>query len=220
MALTTTAKVKTLLGVRGTGDDARWDALRVAAEAVAKSFCKADVESASYTEYLDGNGTRHLALRRRPVTAVTSVEVAQFGSYGQGNESPYVAWTAGVDWALEYTATGPANSSKTGVLVRLKGNWPEHRSAVRDGTLAWERVPGLGNVRVVYTAGYTTIPDDLQLAVAEICGYLFRTSYRGGRDYGERLGDHSYMVPMARIREAPELGSVRQILTRYRELPW
>lgn len=218
MALTTTTKVQTLLGVRAGQQLARWDALRVASEAVVEQYCKRKFESASYTEYLDGAGRRFLPLRRRPVTALTTVSLASRGTYGQGAVlNPYVALTDGVDYALHLKAT---STGDTGIVVKLNGVWPEHPGYAKVNTLSWEREPGLGNVKVEYTAGFATVPEDVQMAVAMISGYMYRTARRGGMDYSERLGDHSYMIPMERIRHAPELGSARQILSRYREMPW
>jgi hypothetical protein len=220
VALTTTAQVKTYLGVPQDRDPARWDALRVAAEATVKGWCKREFESRTYTEYLAGTGSRFLVLRHRPVISVTSVSEALWGSWGQGDFSAYVPLVAGSDYALVYSSDDGTPLGRSGMLGRLKGYWPEHRGYVRLNTLALEKEPGLGNVQCVYVAGYATIPDDVQFAVAETAGYMYRTSKRGGADYSERLGDHSYMIPMSRIKTAPELSAVRQILSHYRELPW
>lgn len=222
MPLTTTAYVQTALGVPAGQDLARWDALRLAAEAAVENYCKRSFAVQNYTEYLYGNGTRYLTLRQRPVTSVATVLEAQWGSWGQGNDAAtvYVPLNAGDDYALVYGADAGAPLGRKGILAKLKGYWPEHRGYTKLYTLALEREPGLGNVKVVYTAGMSVIPQDLQFAVALVAAYMHRTAERGGKDYSERLGDHSYMIPMARIREAPDLGEPRQILSRYRELPW
>ena len=217
MALTTLDEVKTFLGVTTSSQNARWDALRAAAELFVKRWCRRDFESQQYTQFLDGTGTKFLALRHRPVTAVAEVSLASRWSYGAAGGPAYAALTEGHDWALQKRSR---STGDTGVLVRLNGNWPQHPGFARSHVLSWEQEPGLGNVKCVYTAGFTVIPEDLKLAVAQVAAFIHRTAKRGGLDYSERLGDHSYMIPMARIREAPALGTVRSILTQYRESPW
>ena len=217
MALLTLAEVKLYLGVGTTAFDDRLDALRGAAERVAQQWCKRELAQATYTEYLEGDGTAFLPLRQRPVQSLTSVALATRGSYGAipGDYTPLVA---GFDYTLRLreTATG-----ESGELVKLSGVWPQEQIH-HVGTLAWERRLGKGNVKAVYVAGYapSSVPEDIKYAIALIVGYMQRTARRGGTDYSERLGDHSYMIPMARIREAPDLGEARQILSVYREVGW
>jgi hypothetical protein len=103
-ALTTTVQLKTYLGVPQDRDPARWDALRVAAEAVVKGWCKREFESKTYTEYLAGTGSRFLVLRHRPVISVTSVSKPSGAAGAKADFSAYVPLVAGSDYALVYSS--------------------------------------------------------------------------------------------------------------------
>lgn len=48
--------------------------------------------------------------------------------------------------------------------------------------------------KVVYTGGYTTIPDDVQVAVCALAAALFRISARDSSLKSERIGDYSYTL--------------------------
>jgi hypothetical protein len=215
MPLTNLGEVKNFLGINTAAFDVRLDALRASAEALVERWCKRKFSQATYTEYLEGDGSAVLPLSQRPVSVVNSVALATRGSYG-AVPGDYTTLVAGFDYTLRLRESSLGNS---GELVKLTGVWPTQIDHYV-GRLSWERRAGLGNVKAVYTAGYTIIPDDIKYAVALVVGYMFRTAKRGGQDYSERLGDHSYMIPMARIREAPALGEARQILSVYRESGW
>ena len=51
---------------------------------------------------------------------------------------------------------------------------------------------GAQNVIVDYTAGYTTIPDDLRLAVMELLAYQYSVSGHDPLLMSEKIGDYSY----------------------------
>jgi hypothetical protein len=79
----------------------------------------------------------------------------------------------------------------------------------------WPR--GYGNIKVQYTYGFApgSVPDDIKLAIAVGCAICANTTKYGFPIVGENLGAHSYSLGFAR---EPEFGTVRQLLSRYRDL--
>ncbi len=107
--------------------------------------------SASYTEYYDGDGTQELILRNFPVTALASV-----------NDDPQRAFT--VNTAKNVSADVMLDGGSG--IVRLWAN---------GGVFLRAR----GNVKVVYTAGYSlaTMPYDIQQAARKMVAFLYRSGY-------------------------------------------
>jgi len=73
---------------------------------------------------------------------------------------------------------------------------------------------GRQNVRVKYTAGYATVPEDVQLACALAVADNFHRLERDGSLTSERLGDYSWSAGVERRELSPD---VRNILARYRD---
>ncbi len=304
MALTTVEATKIFLHISpdDTSQDAWLWALVPAACAAVKNYCKRELETAAYTEYVSGTGIQQLPLRQRPArvlaltgtlagTAVvtglsdTSLILAGMSCYGTGIPTTprptYVAsvdsatqvtlsaaatlsgakaltfgpgvWmdaggfygrgagafsqvplAEGVDWVGQYAVDG---TIKSGVLLRLGGGitgttmdaiWPWDW---RKGTLTARHPPawpaGIGNVKVVFHAGYGTdpaitggtLPEDLTAATCEIVAFMRRIIPLGGPLQSEHLGQYSYqLMQRLKVGDIPELGSARQILSRYREV--
>ena len=82
----------------------------------------------------------------------------------------------------------------------------------------WSR--GYGNIKVQYSAGYheDSIPADLQFAATTLSAFMLSTQPKGLPLQSESLGAYSYSVLTG--SEVPEIGTVRGILTRYREVSW
>lgn len=169
----------------------------------------------SYTEFYNGTGTPDLFLRNRPVTAVSSVYLDNNAYSGQGTD-PFPSTTlltAGTDYMLDLQSSGMC---KSGRLIRLSGGWPALKVATA-GRLVARTDIGRGNIKVTYTAGYTTIPDDLQSAVAMLVQVLRKTTKKGLPITSESLDYYSYQL--ASDSEATQqLGSMKQILASYKRL--
>jgi len=107
-----------------------------------------DPASAARTERLSGDGTVLLYPSYWPVTAVTSIGIENLG----------MTLTT-----MLYSAT---TDSYQDVFVPAHGEWLEMRapSDSTNGLGVWPR--GTGNIKLVYTAGYATIPADLKGAIA------------------------------------------------------
>jgi len=114
--------------------------------------------TASYTERLSGGLSSVLKLMHKPCTAVTSLTV---------NGSTWsVLTSAGTDTGQE-------------VFLPSHGMWLEARGYL------WPK--GNGNIQITYTAGYATIPEDIQQAVALLTLLLMEETNRlgiGGKTLG------------------------------------
>jgi hypothetical protein len=227
--LSTLAAVKLLLGVTDSSQDALLTQELTAADAAVKSYCKRDFEQASYTDYLSGNNNRDLLLRQRPVQTIDSVYEDLTGYWGQGPNAfgPAMQLTPGIDWVFVRDGNGVGES---GLLRRIGGLgliWPyygfQQGGSLAGGPLGpiWRR--GSGNVKVSYTAGYApgAIPADLQQAVNSLTIWLNYTRKRGGYPaQSESLGDYSVSLAVQALSQGqiPEMGTIRQLLAKYRDL--
>jgi hypothetical protein len=159
--------------------------------------------SQQFIEYHDGNGRSMLALDRRPATAITDLRVDANGYYGSGDNAfpESTVWQSGKDFALKRADESERNG---GLVIALRHAWPE----------------GRGNIKVAYTAGYTEIPRDLQLATHMLCAATRNAAETGAIKAQERLGDYSYQL-LVGSTQAPagvDVIEARSLLGRYKEL--
>lgn len=137
----------------------------------------------------------------------------------------------------------PDGSSKSGLLRRLgagycggllNGYWPSDRARgalTARGPVCWPE--GYGNVKVVNTAGWgvgpntvvnptsgsvANLPAELVNACCQVVAWMRRTLPRGASLDSETIGRYQYQLHFAVPGEAPEIGSVRQQLSRYRDV--
>jgi hypothetical protein len=74
---------------------------------------------------------------------------------------------------------------------------------------------GINNFRVQYTAGFATVPEDVQEACAELCGTYFAQRGRDMTLQAESIpGSHAYSVPGVTIDNIPE--RIAALLRPYR----
>ena len=182
MALTTVANVKEHCGIPAadtTEDNFLTPLVDQVLDALATRFNRA-IESATFTEYYDGDGDevdRILQLDNRPVTAVTSVHIDSKAYYGQGTD-PYPAAsliTEGVDFAVPRKDESEKNA---GQLVKIRGIWKA----------------GLGNIKVVYVAGYTTVPPQLELVANQLCALVRNSAEYGGLVEAGTVGKEAFKL--------------------------
>lgn len=219
MALATLAKVKALLGVTSSSQDVQLDALRLAADQAIKTDCDRAFESATYTEYYSGTGTRYLCLRETPVASITTIHLDYSGYYNQNPEPVFGSdklLTAGKDYALKIDRDG---MSFSGIVERINTVWAELNRAYVTGHVTTEVSPALGNIKVVYTAGYTTIPEDLQWALALIVRRMQQYAKIGWQLGMEKLRDYTYQLTAAK-HAISELGDVQRTLRMYKKVPY
>jgi hypothetical protein len=222
MALTTLANIKTLLGITSTKDDAQLTALQGAAEQILKSYCNQNFEKATYTEFYSGNDRKEIVLRQRPVLSITGVWVDFDGHFGAGTDTPFSSdtkLTAGTDYNLVLDGTwGNSAVSRCGILLRERTVWSQIPRVYVPGKLQPESFQSYGSIKVVYVAGFDPIPQDLQQAVAFLVAYLRRNLKLGGILTSEKLGSYSYALAAPGLDDSVELGTARQIASKYREV--
>lgn len=151
------------------------------------------------TEYVDGNAETSIYLRRWPIIEIASLYVDANGYYGSGDgafpeSSLFTANT-------QYRARRGGTDLCRGEVVRTDGlNWPI----------------GFGNIKVVYTAGYDPVPEDLKLAVM-----MLIKSHIAAQSTGITANYHSvthgeFSITLGDI-DGDNLASVKSLLSRFRE---
>ena len=131
--------------------------------------------------------------------------------------------TPGVDYCLvsdwPNAGSGTGEQSKSGIVLRIGAVWPQVIHTHR-GLLAVSHAPGYGNIKVVYSAGFTNIPPDWQLAEINAVAELRRSAAQGAPFQSESVaGDYSYqMASPEQIGKA--LWSVRSLLGTYQRWVW
>lgn len=202
MSLTTLPKVKIHLGISGSGEDDLLNQLIDEVDSVIQHYTgRKSFDSASRTEYLDGNGKDELFLAHRPLTDVTGVWVDPDGYYGKGTDAfpSEDEWTEGSYFVPQSEEAAEENAS---MLVAINRVWPE----------------GRGNIKVTYTAGYETIPADLELAANMLVALTRKGRKEGGPLESETLDRYSYkLLTSTNSKMYPEAGTIRSILSRYNQ---
>lgn len=141
--LATLAKVKSFLKLTVADDDTLLTMLLTAVDQDFKTRTNRAIESASYTEYYQGNGTSKLMLRHYPVTALTSIY-----------DDPDLEWNS--DDLIDSDDL-QISDADTGEIFYDGGIFTESKD--------------VENLKVTYTAGFATIPSDIEMAVIKKTAY-------------------------------------------------
>lgn len=162
-----------------------WDAILIdlinGVSAAIETYCcrKLKLQSTvSYTEYFDGQGGEAVTVKNRPITSVTSV-----------HDDPYQSYSA--DTLVDPTSYTIYNNEGRIELIN-----DDNRSIVSKGLF----YDGKNNVKVIYKAGYTTIPYDIEQAANKWVMKLFRQREKEGIA-SERLG--AYSVSYQDLKDIP-----------------
>lgn len=220
--LVTAAQTAAMLGMQLTDVGfAQIAALLPAADQAVKTYLQRDIEYQTYTEYLTGNNQQRITLRQTPVAAITNLWVNDSGYFGMNTDSPFdetTLLTQGQHYVLDIDQSD--GSSLSGIIFRIGAIWPIIARLVATNLLSPFQGPCLGNIKVEYSAGYQTIPADLQFAVALTANFMKRTiNYGGLMLENERLGDYAYSL-LVNPLYMQQAGSILQILGRYKEVGW
>ena len=79
----------------------------------------------------------------------------------------------------------------------------------------WGDFPtGIRNIRIVYTGGYSTLPDDLQNAVAMIAASMYQRSLRDQTLKQERVGDWGWTAADGSTNSIPP--AAQELLAAYK----
>jgi hypothetical protein len=144
--LTTRDNVKSYAGITGTQDDTKIDALLAGVTAMMESYCGRVWFEATITEYpsILGYPTRHLFLARSPVSSVAS---------------------------LHFSTAAPRVYGSSELLTEGTDYWVESTDKAAYVVLASPRYvcsPTAREFKIVYTAGFATIPAGVELAARRV----------------------------------------------------
>lgn len=154
----TTARAKEHLGI-ATSDttlDAKLATLVTAASKLLDGFIGHSIHQATYTEYYDGDATNELLLNNYPVVSITSIHDDLDRAFGSDK------LIAATDYVFD------SNENENVGFVRLFKTQSVFQTGVQ-------------NVKVVYVAGYTTAPEDAQLACAMLVAWLLNRAGTEGQ---------------------------------------
>tara|TARA_B100000945_G_scaffold56872_1_gene41936 strand:+ start:107 stop:694 length:588 start_codon:yes stop_codon:yes gene_type:complete len=154
--LITLQEYKTAEGITAPKDDARLNVLIPSVSELVKTYCGnsfIDFFSSNKTETFNIDwGTYVVQLTESPVNAIVSVQERE--SYN----SAYTTLTTG---AYEFSLDTRTDSVLRTTSAGYK-NWPR----------------GVDAVKVVYTAGYSSVPSDLKLAVLDLVTYYLKDEHK------------------------------------------
>jgi len=187
-ALITLDNLKEVLGITDNTQNSLLTNIINRATDIIESYCgNRRFASTTYTnqEY-DGTGTCFINARHYPITAMTAYEKNQ-GSAGTAD------WSTLQNDYIKYIDDGHG-----------PGQFYYQMGFVR----------GVRNYRFSYTAGYTTIPHDLEEACLEICVWIYKDRQNKGMQ-SESLGEYSYTKQLLKGNVIEDLG-VDLVLEKYR----
>lgn len=175
--------------------------------------------------YYSGNWRQRICLRNLPVTAVSAVHVDATGRFDQNPDGSFAAATllvSGTDYLIPWDGCLPNSSTKccyTGFLERVGTYWSGNIVHAW-GQLTGQLVAAQGNIKVAYTAGYpaTSVPTPIRGAICALAAWIRRMSKNGAFLNSESLGAYSYSLAQPLVGQYPELGSVRGLLSGYKDL--
>ena len=157
--LVTLNDYKAAEGINSPKDDSRLNFIIPSVSQLVKTYCAnsfVDFYSTNKTETISVNWETHIVqLTESPIVSIVSVE--ERDNYSQS----YNTLTTG---AHEYYL-----DESTDCLYRTTGQ----------GYKNWARGPA--SVRVVYKAGYASLPSDLQLAVFDLITYYLKDEHKERR---------------------------------------
>lgn len=187
MALIDAATVREMVpSLTGTGEDSQIDSFIARFGALAAGYMgfpaasvggNPTLESATYTRYFDGTGTKYLRLDVLPITAITSIHVDVDREY---DSSHLVA-------ASDYEIFGDEG------LVILK---QESTQGVFDH--------GKRSIKVVFTAGYSTPPMPIKHACAMQVAYWYSARVHLGKTSVNQGGGSASVATLELLPETRE----------------
>lgn len=149
IALVTTAAVKTFLDITSTSEDSLLDTLVNSMSKAIATFCGRKFVSETFTEYYDGSGLPDLILKNYPIISVTSLNIDGSRVF---------------DSVTDVTVADNVIIDNNAGIITLWRNYSHFPK-------------GLRNVKVVYVAGYATIPVDVQHAAKLAVQYTYKRHY-------------------------------------------
>ena len=155
--LITTADYKDYKGIDHFKDDDKINSLVPSVSQLVKTYCGTsfvDYFSSGMTEKFDimDTGTQELFLTESPLVTVTSVKERE------GIASAYTTLTNNTDYYVD---------AEHDRIYRIDGD---------KSVKSW--ATGFSAVEVIYTAGYSSTPQDLRLAIYDLITYYLKEEYK------------------------------------------
>ena len=158
--LVTLAQYKDAEGISTPKEDLRLNSIIPSVSQLVKTYCGntfLDYYSSNKTETFNIEWATHIVqLTESPVNTIVSVQEREAYS------SAYTTLTVGdYEYFLDSSTDSILRTSNGGHYQ----NWPR----------------GVGSVKVVYTAGYSVVPEDLKLAVFDLVTYYLKDEHKERR---------------------------------------
>jgi hypothetical protein len=188
----------TLLGWKTQTGETDTDATRDAAialmiaevEKAIIGYLGMPVEQATYTRVLDAPVRQNIVLPYSPVT-LSGLQV-WMNTDAKGDPSAFTSsnlLTLYTDYSL--VIDQPDGTSKSGIIRKTAGVWAfRHTRPVERLSPVVTKVPGA--IKVTFTAGYATVPADIQAAAYLMVSKLYTMRKLGGQLQNESLNGYSY----------------------------
>lgn len=157
----------------------------------------------SYTEFHSGVNRQRLYARMRPMTNVTSLHVDAVGYYGKGDGDIFSAnalWTEGVNYVPIREDESERNRSEIQAINQV---FPL----------------GQGNIKLLYDAGYSALPADLEFSICQLVALVRNSSEKGQILNSETFGKYQWKGADEDSENKPVLAGVNATLSRYRNVP-
>lgn len=200
--LTTIAAVKSWVGISSgtTGDDSQIQDIITAFSAQVLRWTGRGTQDGSfptvspftsvvsYTETYDGSGTLRQPIRNWPITSVTSLNV-------NGQSIPQSTSVNVWGWVIDGDAK----------FISMRGGYPSSNrwSPRYQGAVGLPGFcDGIQNVAISYTAGFSTVPLDLEMAARKTCAlYYKRRGWIGQRSQAMAQGAGSVFFDSSEVEQ-------------------
>jgi hypothetical protein len=180
--------------------DAQLTGLIQVSQARIERWCRRTFTSTANTaELYDGDGSRSLFLRKFPVTLISAIRI--YDQDGVLNTT--------------YTTVTPA-VIPVGFKVNVRtGELRFQPASVSEvGMYGTPFIKGFQNISIDYTAGFSTIPIEVQEACMLGCSYIYETRKQDLTQSVEELGDFHSKI---RTDEVDLPDRVKQLVASYRK---
>lgn len=198
--LITLDEYKVFEGVTSTQYDEKFEALITSVSQLVRTYCGNEFTTYSgspgYTELFDIQWDTYVVqLKHSPIIQV-------YGVYERDSQSSeytelYSGGTNGkYQWYQDPVTDSIFRTTDSGSYY----NWPR----------------GVGAVKVIYSAGYTTVPEDLKLAISDLVTYYHKNEWKERQSIGSvsREGSGS-----SSVRNDPGFPDyIRRVLDMYRDV--
>jgi hypothetical protein len=163
VALTNRNSVKKQANIspQDTSLDLQIDAFIAGVSGRIKRQFNRNIETQTLTEYYSGDNSPILFLKQFPIISVASVIIDDTFWFGQGPGSTPQVLVQGTDYTI---MAGYYGIGSSGALRRINGMWYAWDSR-RWGLVSKQPPLPNGNIQVVYTAGLSPVPPEIEMAV-------------------------------------------------------